>query len=283
MDNRLGVKADGSSQNIDERQLLGEDVETIRNIALAARDQENEIEKRMKSVLKRFPVYNEFLSQTKGVGTIAAATIISSFDIYKATTVSKMWQYAGLNPGLVKGKKRKDKADGSFDIITTDTMIRGDRMTAGFVAPFNKSLRTALCGVLASGFLMAGYNYVPVPQEAYDELPEHLRALKDKTINGKRVKDCPCRLEITCPYCQHYFNYKQRLANSEKTVTEIKSKGAKGEQVAWKDAKAGHRERAAKRYMVKMFVQDLYNAWRIIEGLPVRPPYQEEYLGHKHG
>jgi hypothetical protein len=34
--------------------------------------------------------------------------------------------------------------------------------------------------------------------------------------------------------------------------------------------------------MIKMFVKDLYVAWRTIEGLEVRKPYQEEYLGKVH-
>lgn len=283
MDNRIGRKADGTAQDIDERQMRQDDAEAISAISDAAKEQEEQIEKKLNKVLKRFPVYTEFLKNVKGVGTIAAATIISTFDIEKATTVSKMWQYAGLNPGLVKGKKRKDKADGSFDIIVTDTMIRGDRMTPGFVAPFNKKLRTALCGVLADGFIKAGFRWVPVIEEEWNHLPDNIKDRRDKKIDGKMVKDCPVRLEISCPYCQHYYNYKNRLAASEKPVSEIRSKGKEAEQIAWKDAKPAHRDRAAKRYMIKMFVQDLYNAWRMIEGLPVRPPYQEEYLGHKHG
>jgi hypothetical protein len=34
--------------------------------------------------------------------------------------------------------------------------------------------------------------------------------------------------------------------------------------------------------MMKHLLQDLYVAWRTLEGLPVREPYQEAYLGHKH-
>jgi hypothetical protein len=62
------------------------------------------------------------------------------------------------------------------------------------------------------------------------------------------------------------MNYKNRLANEE----------------GWKDESDGHRDHAAKRYMVKMFLKDLYVAWRTMEGLPVRVPYQEEYLNHVH-
>jgi hypothetical protein len=34
--------------------------------------------------------------------------------------------------------------------------------------------------------------------------------------------------------------------------------------------------------MVKIFLVDLYTAWRTIEGLPVEPSYAEGKLGKKH-
>jgi hypothetical protein len=35
----------------------------------------------------------------------------------------------------------------------------------------------------------------------------------------------------------------------------------------------------ALRYMIKIFLIDLYNNWRRLEGLPVAPPYSEAKLG----
>jgi len=242
MDNRMGRKADGEEQNIQERSIGVEDAELFVGISDAARAQEADIEKKLKKVLKRFPIYTEWLLNVKGVGTIAAAQIIGNIDIHKATTVSKIWQYCGLNPGMVAGKKRVEHPDRTFDLVPTGQMIRGDKLTAGHVAPFNKNMRTALCGVLADGFIKA-----------------------------------------QAPYAmEHYYPYKERLANSDKLTTEIRSAGAKPVELAWKDAKPGHRDRAAKRKMIKAFLTDLYKAWRTLEGLEVRPPYQEQYLGHKH-
>jgi len=242
MDNRMGRKADGSAQDIDERSITVEDAQLFQSIADAAREQEKDIETKLKKVLKRFPIYTEWLDGIKGVGTVAAAQIIGNIDIHKATTVSKIWQYCGLNPGMVVGKKRVENKDGSFKLVPTNKMIRGDKLTTGFVAPFNKHMRTALCGVLADGFIKA-----------------------------------------QAPYAlTHYYPYKERLAGSEQITEEIRSAGAKPERLAWKDAKPAHRDRAAKRKMIKHFLADLYVAWRTMEGLPVREPYQQQYLGHKH-
>jgi hypothetical protein len=283
MDNRMGRKADGGEQNITERAIQPEDAELFVGISDAAREQEADIEKKLKKILKRFPIYTEWMLGVKGVGTIAAAQIIGNIDIHKATTVSKIWQYCGLNPGMVAGKKRVENADGTFTLVPTGQMIRGDKLTAGHVAPFNKNMRTALCGVLADGFIKAGIRYSPCTQAEYDSSPEHLRDIRDKKNAAGVVSKVPCLLdEITCPYCRIYIDYKNRLANSEAMTTEIPKAGAKPAQLAWKAAKPGHRDRAAKRKMIKMFLADLYVAWRALEGLEVRPSYQEQYLGHKH-
>jgi hypothetical protein len=253
VDNRMGRKANGEQQNVEERTFRLEDLEMFKKIADDAKEKEVECEKNLKRVLKRFPIWTEYLEGVKGVGTIASGWIIGEFDIEKATTVSKMWQFAGLNPGMVRGVKdiEKDKYKPSMGEVIreyttmkgvkhvhvlTDELIKGDKLTEGFTAPFNQNLRTALVGVLADGF---------IKQQNY--------------------------------YCmEFYYPYKARLEQEENTVIHV------GKEKQWKEVNKGHRDRAAKRYMIKMFLKDLYVAWRTIEGLPVRPSYQEEYLGHKH-
>lgn len=244
MDNRIGRKADGEDQDItDGRAFDIDDAGMFIEVSDEARAQEKAVEKKLLAVLRRMPIYTDWLEGVKGVGTVAAAHICGSFDIYEARTVSKMWQYCGLNPGMVRGKKRVERRGGEgFDIVTTDAMIRGDKMTAGFVAPFNKTLRTALLGVMADGFIKCQNSYA----------------------------------------MEYYYPMKARLEQSANTVSEISKAGSKPVDVAWSEAKKAHRHRAAMRYMVKMFLKDLYAVWRPMHGLDVRAPYAEEYLGKKH-
>lgn len=239
MDNRIGRKADGEAidvSKVDRPMFKVGDYDVFQGLSDNARSQEKVAEKEMKKMLERFPIYTHFLRGVKGVGPISAAWIVGSYDISIASTVSKLWQYTGLNAELVRGKKRKEHNDGTYEIILTDDMIRGDKMTSGFVAPFNKELRTALLGVMADGFIKAQNSYA----------------------------------------LDFYYPYKHRLENSEREVLHL------GKMVPWKDVSKGHRDRAAKRYMLKMFLKDLYVEWRTLEGLPVRASYQEEYLGHVH-
>jgi len=110
---------------------------------------------------------------------------------------------------------------------------------------------------------------------------------KDRRVKGQkctynqflRAKLCGVLgsgfLKAKSPYREYYDNMKNRL-ESEDWGTPSKNPTDK------KRPKAGHQHKAATRYMIKMFLKDLYVAWRTLEGLPVREPYQEQYLGHRH-
>jgi len=67
-------------------------------------------------------------------------------------------------------------------------------------------------------------------------------------------------------YGQIYRDYKHRLENHPK----------------WQKTSKMHRHRAAVRYAVKIFLRDLWVAWRKVEGLPVVPDYAEAKLGLQH-
>lgn len=266
INNRLGVKAakvngENVPQNLkeDRDRKFGEDAVMLKEISGFAGHFEKEVEKKLLKILKRFDIYNQWLDKQKGVGTIASAWILGEFDIYKADTVSSMRQFAGLNSGEVRGqisvKKEKYKPemgevvrelpafrDGEARLcVLTNRLIRGDKMAEGFLSPFNKKLKTALCGVMGDGFI---------------------KCQNDYALN-------------------FYYPEKNRLENSANIVKEMK-KGGKVVEIPWSDATPMHRHRAAIRKMVKAFIKDLYLAWRTMEGLPVRKPYAEEYLGRKH-
>lgn len=65
-------------------------------------------------------------------------------------------------------------------------------------------------------------------------------------------------------YRKVYDDYRRRLDN----------------HVVHKNKSRGHKHRMAVRYMIKMFLKDLYPVIRECAGLPVRPPYSEEKLGY---
>ncbi len=67
-------------------------------------------------------------------------------------------------------------------------------------------------------------------------------------------------------YADVYNDYKHRLESDPRKVEWTKL----------------HRHNASLRYMIKIFLIDLYSIWRKLEGLPQSPTYQEAKLGHVH-
>ena len=75
-----------------------------------------------------------------------------------------------------------------------------------------------------------------------------------------------CMIKANSPWRKFYDDYKHRKMSA-----------------GWGKSD-GHRHRAAIRYMMKMFLLELYKQWRVLEGLPVPDKtYAEAYLGVAHG
>ncbi len=232
LDGQLGMTKDGEAKKGRPDRDVG-----MLMMLLQRRDSilalEHEMELEVGRLIRKHPLWLHFLRDVKGVGEMMAAVIITQFDIVKATTVSKLWQFSGMNPGQVHGKVWKKKA-GERQLVATDTMVRGDKKEKGFVCPFNSFLKAKMLGVLGSSFLKS-----------------------------------------SSPYRTYYDNMKHRLESANwGTASKHPTDPAR--------PKAGHQHKAANRYMVKCFLRDLYVAWRTLEGLEVRPSYQEEYLGKRH-
>lgn len=184
--------------------------------------QEKEQQKLLKKRLEQIPIYTEFLKHIKGVGVLMAGVIISEIDISKATYVSSLWKYSGLD--VVNGIGRSKRKECLEEVEYID---KNGQKKKKLSITYNPFLKTKLVGVLADVFI------------------------KSKS-----------------EYRKYYDDYKNRLENHPKH----------------KDKTKLHKHNMAKRYMIKMFLRDLYNAWRPLEGLEVYPPYEVAKLGiiHKH-
>lgn len=75
-----------------------------------------------------------------------------------------------------------------------------------------------------------------------------------------------CFIKCASPYAEMYRNYKFRLQNMPEHAEKSDN---------W-------RHWMAMRYMIKMYLIDVYVNWRTVEGLPVYPPYHEAKLGIYH-
>lgn len=74
-----------------------------------------------------------------------------------------------------------------------------------------------------------------------------------------------CLMRARSPWRVHYDNRKHRTTSAGWGVSD------------------GHRHNDATRYMIKMFLADLWRTWRELDGLPVGESYAEAKLGVVHG
>lgn len=179
---------------------------------LDVRRVEEEHLKYIEKALQDVPIYTKWLSGVKGVGPTMAGVILRYIDIHKATYVSSIWAFAGLDvaPDGRARSKRKEH------LVPREYKDRDGKTQEKQSITFNPTLRTKLLGVLATSFL--------------------------------RSKS---------PYAEHYYRYRTRITPERPEWTKL------------------HVHRASLRYMIKLFIRDLYIQWRALEDLPVHPSYNE--------
>lgn len=212
--------------------------------------------------LKTMPFYKNVLTQRprfKGVGPTMAGVILAEFDITREDTASKMWAFAGLRPMPARRCQKcsavvtpMDGAEGVFE------HPKGERRRTKEGAPETTAIKCPLAGhkALLSETFASGAAQRPARGE---KLPYNA-FLRTKLVGVLG----PVLIKVGSPWRKFYDDYKHRK-----------------ESAGW-GRSDGHRHQAANRYMIKMLLLEIWREWRLAEGLPVRPSYQEEKLGHVH-
>ena len=178
MSNRLSKRSDGTDQKVVNDNLSVEDIFDLVDVKESLESIERRLEYKILKELKGVPIYDDFLKDVKGVGTVIAAVIISEIDITKADTVSKIWQYAGLNPGMRYGRKWSS-GQGSYE---TDYLVRGDRVTKGYLSPYNCYLKSKLVKILSDCFIRNNSPY----RKIYDDCKQELE-VSERLVQGKDI------------------------------------------------------------------------------------------------
>jgi hypothetical protein len=116
--------------------------------------------------------------------------------------------------------------------------------------------------------------------------PSHARYVKGKTSGGNKTlrtalwnSAMSLIRDVNSPYRIVYDNVRLRLDHSTNLVMSRTTEG-KLIECMWKDTKDGHRHGAALRAIMKHVLADYWFVGREIFGLPTRPLYVEEKLGH---
>ena len=197
----------------------------VRNYEMLLAQEERQFND-LRMVLKNFPIYNEFLRKTRGVGPAMSGVILSSIDIYQCNTVSQLYAYCGLDVVISPDGVAKGRSSRKEHLVERAYIDKDGNQKTKMSLSHNRFLKSKLVSVLGGSFLKAGKP----------------------------------------GYANVYYNIKHRYQNRPDL----------------KDRTDKHIHNMALRYMVKIFLSDMFKAWRTIEGLPVRISYEEEKLGIKH-
>lgn len=201
--------------------------------------------------LATLPFYRDVLSDKtryKGIGPTMAGVILSEFDIAREDTASKMWAFAGLAPVPARRCKACNEVlvPPSAELLEVLGIYRHRKTTK---CPQGLEVRAE--HTYESGKTMRPEKGEKLPYNAW---------LRMKLVGVL----APVLLKVGSPWKKVYDDYKHRKTSAGWGTSD------------------GHRHQAAMRYMIKMLLLDIWREWRAHEGLPVRPSYQEEKLGHAH-
>lgn len=261
-------------------------------------------------IVESHPLWDAFLKDVVGVGPAMAGVILSEIDIYQAKYVSSIWAYAGLDVvtkwhlqsttvkrGNMAKKQPTIDIPTEVDYLTEDdecSIVGGKIVGMEFdMADQPKAVpdnpKAVDCGTVAVvEFNRDGY----LVHATYRMFHYGGRSRRQDHLTTKEYTDKEGNLQTKVSitfnpwlktkllgvladqfnrrpgekYGKILVDYKHRLKNMPRH----------------QDKSAGHIHNMAKRYAVKIFLQDLYNVWRRLEGLEVHPPYHEAKLGLIH-
>ncbi len=202
--------------------------------------------------VKSHPLWDMFFKDVKGCGPLMAAVCLAYFDIDKARHVSSFWRYVGLDTVTYMKEDGTTVTEGRAPKHAKYNQVEyekdGMTLTRASLG-YNPFVRTKLRGVLADCMIKAG-----------------MRSEKDKDGNPVLVDGKKVQYALSdAKYVQIYLDYRNRLNN----------------RPDMKDASDLKKHNMAARYMIKMFLRDLWTTWREYAGYEVSEPYEVAKLGMK--
>jgi hypothetical protein len=249
--------------------------------------QEYVINKEVEKFLDEFPIWTDHLKGLSGVGPTMGGVVVSELDPHKANHVTSFWSYAGLDVvwtvdtidgvEVVRGEGRSKKAHHLVDREYVDKAGHTKTKKSITYSPY---LKTKL-HVLATSFLRKQDDvYSPIFYDYRTRMQGRreffVRGLKNKQILYKKdPHDSEGLLTLSST---KYELCKKWREKQKKTPTLAQTK----KFVTSNIISDNHIKNMSIRYMLKIFLLDLWSKWRELEGLPVSSPYEVEKLGIVH-
>jgi hypothetical protein len=311
----------------------------------------------MSAMLAGIPVYDQYLSQIRGVGPIISAFLIAEIDIHKCTYPSQLHSFFGLAPvnGLsnIKANWNKVTPDGkrigvlSFSIRNSNgkSTFIGKMKEYDFLGIKDNKIdenNTKKLIKLVDDYINRNHFRVLIKdsngeyvdtnitfnKDLYDidgsksleRVPKHSLTVKPKKTKKKKAVDSDEAFAVTVGLD---LDLEEAAINrdlsalaepdyiaGERSLGYDVSKRGKlvGSTITplmchnthYRDIRNGYKDRLSQdprhankskahrlamsnTKMLRIFLSDLYAAWRKIENLPISVPYEEAKLGIIHG
>jgi len=207
---------------------------------------EKTIVKYIRSVVREFPIYTQWLKYVVGVGDVLAAGLIAGIKTpARFSNISKLWHYCGQH--VVDGEAPSRRKGAKVD--------------------WNPFMRT-LCWKLGESFVKTKGFY----RSAYDRF----RGVEERKSEEGIIRPID--------KCIGYVPKDDKVIEVVGDKPLTKSKIEKLKKMGYAELRVGmtkaHIHARAKRKTVKLFIAHLWHKWREIEGLPITKPYAHALLGH---
>jgi hypothetical protein len=238
--------------------LTPKDKDLFNKISTSIEDFEKSLNSVLGRALKNIPIWETFLKGVKGIGPRMGSVLIAETNIEMCHTASQLWAWWGL-------AVRNGEAD---------------RRHKGEKLRYDPERKAKVTKVLAECLIKA-------KSPKYYQL--YLDYKHRKT--SQRVPTCAC--------CEGKGYLTGKAAESHDDAVEVEVAATEGKKAKkekrtpcsncagtggpapWGRSDA-HRHVAARRYMVKQLLLDMWVAWRTLEGFTCPGSYAEVYLKGSH-
>lgn len=277
-------------------------------------ESEKEATDALDKIVKSHPLWDKFFSKIKGCGTLMSAVCIAYFDPYKARHASSFLKYCGLDT-----VQDKDKDGRPLYLIKMGTVVTDRKVYQKFTYtdedgnPYTGEVeRTGEYDDVTGLEIIRGKNgeYLKEFEEMAMFNGEQVPVYVDVETGKDYVGDVTTSMHARRKGDTEMFEYIDKDGNPamKRGITYnpvlktklmgvlsgclIKAKDPTYETI-YRDYKArldnrgntqnysaGRKNMMALRYMMKMFVRNLWTTWRNLEGLLVDEPYEVAKLGN---
>ena len=252
---------------------------------------EERITDRVADIITGHPAYPWF-SRVKGIGNENIAKVVGQIDIMRAPMISSLWKFAGMHVVQVEVSREEqfEEIQRSADAL----QVKLEQLRKKYAKhPEKEEKDIAVLTSSAIGGLTESLS------RQLDNLEPVVRGYAPRRQSGQKL-EYNSQLRVMCfrlavsllraqgCFAEYYGREKAKLATRYENqgilivpTLELPKVNGKVVEVAGTIA-SGHVHMQAQRKMIKLFLGCLWLVWREAEGLPTRPPYAIEQLGHTH-